>query len=125
MSDTYKFKHHTIAIPQLTPADQILEAAKQLDSAISQQPTKAPMDELTAIELLREVLLEEKNATTPFQQYPTPQDRIIRCGTRTHSGAATRTCHTHAGIRSSNHAYPQKRCSIVPTKRQRARLHLR
>ena len=65
MSDTYKFKHHDINIPQLTPADRILEADKQLNSAISQQPTKAPMDELTAIELLREVLLGEKTQQLP------------------------------------------------------------
>ena len=56
-SDTFKFKHHAIVIPQLTAADRILEAAKQLDHAITQQPKQAPMDELTAIELLREVLL--------------------------------------------------------------------
>ena len=48
--DTVRFKHHAIAIPQLTPADRILEAARQLDSAIKQQPKKAPMDELVAID---------------------------------------------------------------------------
>ena len=36
ISDTVKFKHHTIAIPQLTPADIILEAARELDSEIKQ-----------------------------------------------------------------------------------------
>ena len=64
ISDTYRFKHHAIDIPQLTPADRILEAAKQLNDAITQQPKKAPMDEITAIELLREILLGEK--TTPL-----------------------------------------------------------
>ena len=44
LSDTVRFKHHSTAIPQLTPADIILEAARQLDSAIKQQPKKAPMD---------------------------------------------------------------------------------
>ena len=57
MSDTVRMKHHAIAIPQLTPVDQILEAAKQLKQAIQQQPQQAPMDEIKAIELLREVLL--------------------------------------------------------------------
>ena len=60
MSDTVKFKHHDIAIPQLTPDDRILEATRQLDDAIRQQPKRAPMDELTTIELLRSVLLGEK-----------------------------------------------------------------
>ena len=38
MSDTVKVKHHAIAIPSLTPADRILEAARQLDDAIRNQP---------------------------------------------------------------------------------------
>ena len=52
-------KHHAIEIPQLTPSDRILEAARQLDSAIKKQPKKAPMDELVVIELLRKLLLGE------------------------------------------------------------------
>ena len=44
LSDTVRFKHHAITIPHLTPADRILEAAQQLDSAIKQQPKNAPMD---------------------------------------------------------------------------------
>ena len=60
MSDTVRFNHHAIAIPQLMPANIILEAARQLDDTINQQSKKAPMDELNAIELLREVLLGER-----------------------------------------------------------------
>ena len=71
ISDTFKFKHHAIVIPQLTAADRILEAAKQLDNAITQQPKQAPMDELTAIELLREVLLGEVKK-------PLPQNSVQR-----------------------------------------------
>ena len=55
LSDSVKFKQHAIAIPGLTPADRILEAARQLDNAIKQQPKEAPMDEITA-EILRKVL---------------------------------------------------------------------
>ena len=65
ISDTYQFKYHAIDIPQLTAADRILEAAKHLESAIAQQPKKAPMDEITAIKLLREVLLGETTAPLP------------------------------------------------------------
>ena len=68
MSDTVKFKHHAIAIPQLKPSDRILEAAKQLDEAIRQQPKKAPMDELEAIEILREVLLGERKEPLPLNR---------------------------------------------------------
>lgn len=33
MSDTVQMKHHAISIPELTPADQTLEATKQLKDA--------------------------------------------------------------------------------------------
>ena len=52
MSDTVLFKQYTIAIPQPTPSDRILEDARQLYDAIKKQPKRASMDELTAIELL-------------------------------------------------------------------------
>ena len=65
ISDTYRFKHHAIDIPHLTAADRILEATKQLDAAIKQQPKQAPMDEIVAIQLLREVLLGESTAPLP------------------------------------------------------------
>ena len=65
LSDTVKFRHHAIAIPQLTPADRILEAARNLDDAIRQQPKQAPLDEITAIELLREILLGERKEPLP------------------------------------------------------------
>ena len=60
ISDTVKFQHHAIAMPQLTPADRILEATRQLNDAINQQPKRAPMDEITAIDLLRKVMLGER-----------------------------------------------------------------
>ena len=53
--DSVKFKHHAIEIQDLTPADRILEAARQLDIAIKQQPKRAHMNEITTIEILREV----------------------------------------------------------------------
>ena len=65
ISDTYRFKHHAINIPHLTAADRILEATKQLDAAIKQQPKQAPMDEIVAIQLLRKVLFGESPAPLP------------------------------------------------------------
>ena len=64
-SDTVRFLHHAIAVPQLTPADRILEAARDLNDAIRQQPKQAPLEERTAIEILREVLLGEKKEVPP------------------------------------------------------------
>ena len=72
MCDTVKMKHHAIAIPSLTPADRILEAAKQLDLALRQMPKQGPLVELQAIEMLREVLLGERKQPLPLnsvQQY--------------------------------------------------------
>ena len=75
MSDTVRFNHHAISIPQLTPADRILEAARQLDDAIKQQPKRAPVDELTAIELLREVLLGKKKEKLPKKSVQTKESQ--------------------------------------------------
>ena len=51
--DTVKSKHHAITIPQLMPADLIMEVEKQLDAAIKQHSKKTPMGKITAIEVLR------------------------------------------------------------------------
>ena len=40
MSDTMRFRHHAITIPQLTPADVIVEAVSQLDDTLKQQQKK-------------------------------------------------------------------------------------
>ena len=66
LSDSVKFKHHAIAIPELTPSDRILEAARQLDSAIKQQSKEAPMDEITAVEILRKVLTGNPRSKLPL-----------------------------------------------------------
>ena len=43
ITDTIKFQHHNVKVPQLTAADIITSAARELQHAIKQQPTKAPM----------------------------------------------------------------------------------
>ena len=79
ISDGVKFQHHAIAIPELTPADRILEATRQLKHAITQQPTKAPMDELQAIKLLRKVMLGEDKE--PLPKNSVQQSKIRRTTT--------------------------------------------
>ena len=74
MSDTVKFKHHAIDIPTLTQADRIIEAARDINDAIRQQPKKAPLEEREAIELLREVLLGEKKDKVPPNSVQTRRD---------------------------------------------------
>ena len=65
ISDTVKFQHHAIAMPELTPSDQILEATRQLKGAINLQPKRAPMDEMGAIDMLREVMMGEQRTELP------------------------------------------------------------
>ena len=87
MSNTVKMKHRDISIPKLTPSDRILEAARQLDHVIKQQPKQAPIEEITAIELLMKVLLGENTHPLPpnsiqiakakQQSMPTPEPQQI------------------------------------------------
>ena len=46
MSDTVKMQHHAIAIPRLTPADRIVEAARHLDRALRDLPKDGATDEI-------------------------------------------------------------------------------
>ena len=57
ITDTIKFQHHNVKVPKLTAADRINSAARDLQRAIKQQPSKAPMEELQAIKLLLHVLI--------------------------------------------------------------------
>ena len=74
MSDTVKMQHHAIAIPKLTPADRIVEAARHLDRALKQLPKDGTTEEIKAIQILREVLLGERD--TPIPPNSVAQERI-------------------------------------------------
>ena len=69
LSDSVKSKHHAIVIPNLTPENRILEATRQFDSTIKQQPKQAPMDEITVIEILRDIVTGEKTERVPLDTY--------------------------------------------------------
>ena len=62
-------------------ADRTLEAARQLDNAIKQQPKQAPIDEITAVEILRKVLTGNQKDDVPLnsvqkaKQNVSPQPR--------------------------------------------------
>ena len=64
LSDTVKFQHHVIGIPELTPAERIMDAARQLENAIRALPKDAPMNTLEAIQNLREIMLGEQPNNT-------------------------------------------------------------
>ena len=92
MSDMVRFKHHAISIPKLNPSDRILEAARQLEDAIKQQPKSSPMEELKYIELLREVLLGENEEKLPPKSVKTRRAKK-RSGTRK---GCQKTCQSSA-----------------------------
>ena len=57
LTDSAKFKHHVFDIPELTPADRIIESARDLRDAICQQEKQGPLDVRKAIETIQEVML--------------------------------------------------------------------
>ena len=75
MADTVKMEHHAIAIPPLTPADRILEVARQVDRAIKQLLKECPIDKLAAVELLRKVLLGENKDPLPMNSVQKQRER--------------------------------------------------
>ena len=66
ISNSVRFQHHAINIPTRTPADRILEAAKQLKDAIEQRPKRPASDEMRAIEMLREIMMGERETPLPL-----------------------------------------------------------
>jgi hypothetical protein len=56
LTDTFHFKHHAMAVPVITPTDQIIAATRHLTEAIS-GVQESPPDKLHAITNLRHILL--------------------------------------------------------------------
>ena len=52
LTNTWKFKHHAIKMPTVTPTDRIVQATRQLTAAI-QDASDPLLDELEAIDHLR------------------------------------------------------------------------
>ena len=71
ITDTLSFQHHNLKVPQLTSAEKIISAARELQRAIKKQPAKAPMEELRAIKLLLQVLLGETPLELSTKPMPT------------------------------------------------------
>ena len=65
LTDTWKFKHHSIKVPTITSTDRIVQATRQLTAAI-QGTNNPPPDELEAIEHLRALIM----ATSSSQPLP-------------------------------------------------------
>jgi len=70
VTDTFRFQHHAIPVPHITPTDRIIEAARRLADAI-RGVQDAPSDELAAIASLRQLLLGEALPPDPHPPVPT------------------------------------------------------
>ena len=73
ITDTWKFKHHTLRVPHVSATDRIVKATKHLATAIAGEQPEAP-DELAAIEDLRALILGGFTAspTIPPTNVPSP-----------------------------------------------------
>ena len=78
LSNTVKFQHHAIGIPEITPADRIVEAARQLETDIRELPRDAPMDTLKAIQNLREIMLDEQPNNAQLQRVESARSQRVR-----------------------------------------------
>ena len=67
LTDTWKFKHHALRTPTVSPIDRIVKATQHLATAI-QGANNAPPDELAAIEHLRALI---SGNSTPAPAPPT------------------------------------------------------
>ena len=64
-NDMWKYNHHSIKTPTVTPVDKTIKATKNLETEI-QCHNAAPKDELEAIDHLQ-ALITGKSATTSRQ----------------------------------------------------------
>ena len=65
LSDTFKFKHHALTTPIVTPLDRVIKATRDLATSIQGRGDEPP-DKLQAIEHLR-TLINGNSITTPEQ----------------------------------------------------------
>ena len=52
-TDTVKFQHHVAVVPRVTPTDRVIQATRELTSAIRQEPNMAPPEHIYAIQRMR------------------------------------------------------------------------
>ena len=64
LTDTFRYKHHTMPVLTITPTDRIIAATRHLTNALS-GTQEAPPDKLQAILSLRQLLLGEAPPPVP------------------------------------------------------------
>jgi hypothetical protein len=70
ITNTFRYKHHAIPVPEVTATDCILKATHRLTMAIGIQ--EAAPDKLQAIKLLCHILLGKLIPQQPHPPPPTP-----------------------------------------------------
>jgi hypothetical protein len=68
-TDTFKFLHHALSTPTITPTDRIITTTKHLKQAIENHTTPGP-NELQAIAALKAQSLHHWNNTRPTSSRP-------------------------------------------------------
>jgi hypothetical protein len=72
LTDTFRFKHHTMSVPTITPTDRIINATKHLTATVA-GVQEAPPSKLEAIQNLRLLLLDEAPPLPiPINPLPVP-----------------------------------------------------
>ncbi len=74
LTDTFRYKHHAMSVPTITPTDRIIAATKHLTDALA-GTQEAPLDKLQAILSLRQILLS-KAPPTPVPIDPPPTTEL-------------------------------------------------
>eukprot|EP00957_Ditylum_brightwellii_P147668 11245421-Ditylum_brightwellii.AAC.1 len=75
ITDTVRFQHHAVQIPQITPAERIEKATKALTDAVRNVPVEAPPGYVMAVQRLRAVLLNERASA---QKQPPAQPQPMK-----------------------------------------------
>eukprot|EP00957_Ditylum_brightwellii_P116050 8853385-Ditylum_brightwellii.AAC.1 len=60
ITDTVRFQHHNMKLPQVMPEERIEKAVRELTNAIEANPTEGPANYIKAVQRLRAVVLGEK-----------------------------------------------------------------
>eukprot|EP00957_Ditylum_brightwellii_P205998 15346352-Ditylum_brightwellii.AAC.2 len=55
ITDTVRFQHHNVKLPNVTPAERIEKAVRELTNAVKANPTEGPADYIKVVQHLRAV----------------------------------------------------------------------
>jgi hypothetical protein len=65
VSNAIKFRHHYLPSPEPAIADKLLHAVQAIHNTVQHRPPSKNNDQLTAIEVLRNIIHSFKRTTTP------------------------------------------------------------